>query len=178
MAGQTISDTEIALIKAMLATGEFSKDRIQAHFTRPDRVLNFGRITDIERGKRGARVEAATAEELDNFLKGWIASAECSASEAGPFSVRAMEALLRIDSKAARVQAYEFDRVEFKLSWNAGSADDYAKSMAAFANSKGGYLIFGVRDGTGEIVGLSSDKFEKYDPARFSSRYMNLSNPI
>lgn len=38
--GRSVSDNEIALIKAMLASGGFQKDRIQAYFTRPTRVLN------------------------------------------------------------------------------------------------------------------------------------------
>jgi hypothetical protein len=38
--------------------------------------------------------------------------------------------------------------------------------MAAFANNRGGYLLFGVKDGTKEIVGLKSKNFASFDPAQ------------
>ena len=37
------------------------------------------------------------------------------------------------------------------------------KTIAAFANNKGGYFIFGVENGSFNVVGLAGDKFEKYD---------------
>ena len=37
---------EIALIKQMLARDDFKKDRIQSYFSRPDRTVNFGRISE------------------------------------------------------------------------------------------------------------------------------------
>lgn len=49
--------------------------------------------------------------------------------------------------------------------------------MAAFANNRGGYLVFGVKDGTGEVVGLSSDKFIEYDAARLSARIHDVVQP-
>ena len=37
----------------------------------------------------------------------------------------------------------------------------YMKTVVAFANSSGGRLIFGVRDGTREVVGIDSDDIFK-----------------
>jgi len=45
---------------------------------------------------------------------------------------------------------------EFKISFNWNSRDKYAKSMAAFANNKGGYIVFGVKDKPLDLVGLQS----------------------
>lgn len=35
--------------------------------------------------------------------------------------------------------------------------------MAAFANNKGGYMVFGVRNNPKELVGLQSSNFETTD---------------
>jgi Putative DNA-binding domain len=173
-----VSDEEIALIKAMLASGNFPKDRIQAFFTRPERVLNFGRITDIERGRRGAEIEPASPHELEHFLETWTpGEGALPKAESNPFSKASIESVLRIDVERSRIRPSETDRVEFKLAWNGGQADEYARSMAAFANNRGGYLVFGVKDGSGEIVGLSSDKFAGYDPARLSARIHDVVQP-
>lgn len=176
--GRLISDDEIALIKAMLASGNFAKDQIQAFFTRPDRVLNFGRITDIEQGRRGAQIELASPNELAHFLETWTpGGGALPKAESNPFSKASIESVLQIDRRRGRLRPSETDRVEFKSAWNGGQADEYARSMAAFANNRGGYLIFGVEDGTGEIVGLSSNKFAEYDPARLSARIHDVVQP-
>jgi hypothetical protein len=175
---QSISDEEIALIKAMLTSGKFPKDQIQAFFTRPDRVMNYGRISDIEQGRRGAQVKPATQTELEEFVRTWTPGrGALPKAESDPFSETLIETLLRIDCDGGRVKANETDRVEFKRSWNAGSISEYARSIAAFANNRGGYLIFGIEDGTGEIVGLTSRKFGEYDPAQISERLHALVQP-
>ena len=46
---------------------------------------------------------------------------------------------------------------EFKISFNWNSRDKYAKSMVAFANNKGGYIVFGVKDKPRDLVRLQSN---------------------
>lgn len=41
----------------------------------------------------------------------------------------------------------------------------YARTIAAFANTKGGYLVFGVEDKPRRVIGLQGDDFENLDPA-------------
>lgn len=66
---RSITDEEIALIKAMLAQG-MKNSAIQFHFNRPDRPVNSGRITTIRDGtySNSASIEAATEAELNCFL--------------------------------------------------------------------------------------------------------------
>ena len=40
--------------------------------------------------------------------------------------------------------------------------DSIAAEMAAFSNTMGGMILFGVKDKTGEIIGLSYDEIQKY----------------
>ena len=44
--------------------------------------------------------------------------------------------------------------------------------MAAFANNKGGYIVFGVQSTPRNLVGLSSEKFDEIDEAKIS-QYLN-----
>ena len=44
------------------------------------------------------------------------------------------------------LKSRESNTVEFKENFNASNTSKYAKTMAAFANNKGGYIIFGITD--------------------------------
>lgn len=72
----------------------------------------------------------------------------------------------------------ESQTLEFKESFNLGGLTDYYRDFAAFANNKGGFLIFGVKDRPKrELIGLnekSSEKFDKLDPEIVSGRLLEL----
>lgn len=75
-------------------------------------------------------------------------------------------------SISGRIVSRESNSVEFKESFNWLSKDKYAKSMAAFANNKGGYIVFGIKDTPRDIVGLQSENFESTDESKITS-YLN-----
>ncbi len=62
----------------------------------------------------------------------------------------------------------ESSSLEFKRSFSLGSTAAYARTMAAFANNEGGYIVFGVKPQPHELAGLNKDNFESVDPARVS----------
>jgi len=76
------------------------------------------------------------------------------------------------DSMADRLVSRESGWLEFKESFNWNSKDKYAKSLIAFANNKGGYIVFGVKDKPRDIVGLQSNNFEDVDEAKITA-YLN-----
>lgn len=76
------------------------------------------------------------------------------------------------NSIADRVISRESGWLEFKESFNWNSKDEYAKSMVAFANNKGGYIIFGIKDNPRNLVGLQSNNFETVDEAKITA-YLN-----
>lgn len=45
--------------------------------------------------------------------------------------------------------------LEFKESFNLGSLSRYERTMAAFANNQGGYIVFGVKPGPHRLVGVN-----------------------
>ncbi len=71
-----------------------------------------------------------------------------------------------------RLISRESSTVEFKESFNWSSKDKYAKTMSAFANNKGGVLVFGVRNNPRELVGIQGANFENIDEAKITE-YLN-----
>lgn len=71
-----------------------------------------------------------------------------------------------------RIITREGNIIEFKLSFNWGSKDEYAKTIAAFSNNKGGFLLFGVENNPRNLIGLKNKKFEDFDEAKITE-YLN-----
>jgi len=62
-------------------------------------------------------------------------------------------------------------RLEFKEQFNLAGLADYLRDFAAFANNRGGLLVFGVTDSPRKLQGLSKksiESFEKLDPERMT----------
>lgn len=66
----------------------------------------------------------------------------------------------RVDGKLYR---REGQTLEFKESFNYGSLAEYYRDFAAFANNRGGYLVFGIKDKPRMRVGLSEKSKEQFD---------------
>jgi hypothetical protein len=62
---------EVAIIKAMLATGRYNDQEILAHFTRPARTINHREIGEIRLGAKHRPTRSATEEQLAAFLLTW-----------------------------------------------------------------------------------------------------------
>ena len=58
------------------------------------------------------------------------------------------------------VSTLETSKVQFKEKMP--HSDSIAAEMAAFSNSMGGVILFGVKDKTGDIIGLSYEEIHKY----------------
>ncbi|MCQ2605533.1 MAG: ATP-binding protein [Bacteroidales bacterium] len=75
----------------------------------------------------------------------------------------------------------ESQTLEFKESYNHAGLAEYFRDFAAFANNKGGYLIFGIKDRPKrERVGMSEKSlslFDAIDPEKdfcfFVRRFFN-----
>ncbi|EJO23387.1 divergent AAA domain protein [Selenomonas sp. FOBRC6] len=76
-----------------------------------------------------------------------------------------------------RIKSRESTTLEFKESFNMRNVAMYAKIMASYANNCGGYIIFGVKDRPRNLVGLSNDKFDNLDQAKFTEAINALFAP-
>lgn len=72
----------------------------------------------------------------------------------------------------------ESQNLEFKESFNLAGLADYYRDFAAFANNRGGYIIFGVKDRPKrELMGLNGkakDQFDKLDPEKVSGHLLEI----
>lgn len=71
----------------------------------------------------------------------------------------------------------EGQELEFKEQFNLAGLADYYRDFAAFANNKGGYLIFGVTDAPRMSIGLSDNalqQFEKIDPEKITGHLIDI----
>ena len=75
--------------------------------------------------------------------------------------------MFKLKNNGYKILTRESNTIEFKESFHS-SIDKYAKTMAAFANNNGGFIIFGVKDNPRELVGLSNNIFEELDEARIT----------
>ena len=86
--------------------------------------------------------------------------------------------ILRMDRDTLNSQ--ESEEIEFKEQFNLAGLADYLKDFAAFANNRGGYLIFGVKDSPRVLEGLNSKSikhFQKVDPEKITAFLLELFSP-
>lgn len=78
---------------------------------------------------------------------------------------------------AGKIKSRESNTVEFKESFNKNSTAKYAKTMAAYANNRGGYIIFGVKDNPRDVIGLKNSNFENLSQEQFTEAINSLFSP-
>ncbi len=85
--------------------------------------------------------------------------------------------ILSSRTAAGTLKSRESNTVEFKESFNKSSIAKYAKTMAAYSNNRGGYIIFGVKDNPRTIAGLKQENFENISQAQFTEAINSLFAP-
>jgi hypothetical protein len=165
MLARTVTDTEIGLIKAMLARGMKNRD-IQFYFNRQDRPVNSGRITQIRSGNYGPNAIRATDPALDAFLT-TFAPREVGALIRGaaaklPLADRAKAHFERRGSSGWYLKTHETDQAECKQSFGLRPDNRFGptlRAIAGLANNCGGFLFFGIEELSNKslkVIGLSS----------------------
>jgi hypothetical protein len=101
------------------------------------------------------------------------AAADGIQASSAPFSTLHLNQIFQVSPRQPdRLISRESGWLEFKSSFNWAGREEYARTIAAFANNKGGYLVFGVKDKPHVVVGIDTKKFEAVDPTDIS-RYFN-----
>jgi hypothetical protein len=168
MGRRTITEKEIALIKAMLSRGMKNRS-IQFFFNRPDRPVNSGRISTIRSGSysNSSDITAASEQELDSFIESIEATSKRGSLAEGEnreLSV-ADKARALFEKSADGVWALtggEHEGCECKRDFDPKKIVAVIRAVAALANNKGGYIFFGVANSGYRVEG-ASDSFSKTD---------------
>jgi hypothetical protein len=90
-----------------------------------------------------------------------------------PFSQEILNEIFKISFiKPDRVISRECGWLEFKESFGWASVPKYLRSLAAFANAKGGYIVFGIANNPHILKGLQGSNlqsFEDLDPEKMTN---------
>jgi len=95
-----------------------------------------------------------------------------------PFSNKNLDIIFRLDVRYSnRIASRESSKLEFKENFNFGSLPKYARTMAAFSNNEGGYIVFGIGDNPRDLLGMSNDQFDKLEPERLTTELQKFFDP-
>ena len=166
MARRTITEREIALIKAMLSRGMKNRS-IQFFFTRPDRPVNSGRISTIGSGSysNSADIAPAVEEDLDAFIESVQASRNTDSlpgNREPTVSERATSLFERSEDGGWTFSAGEHEQCECKQDFDPKKMIPIVRAVAALANNKEGFIFFGVENSNFRVQG-ASESFSKTD---------------
>ena len=88
----------------------------------------------------------------------------------GPFGQDILNRIFAISPKHTdRLISRESTWLEFKAAFGFQSLGKYIRSAAAFANAKGGYIVYGVANSPHIIIGLKDDHFDRLDPEKLTA---------
>jgi hypothetical protein len=168
---RSITESEIALIKTMLARGLKNKD-IQFFFNRPDRPVNAGRISTIRSGSysNSSQIDAASDDELEIFLQSFESSNGTRGKKIGPTIVERARAFFRKSKDGTwSLEGGEHESCECKKDFDPKKMTTIVKAVAALANNKGGHIFFGVSNTGFKVEGIG-DEFSKTDIVQIVDR--------
>lgn len=158
--GRGLEAYEVALIKNMRERA-MTRDYIMSMIMRPGRVLSPAAVDDVMKGRIGPDIRTATDVEADLFIRNRLSTYRPLTEDdlGGPASPTVVRELLRTELVTqGTLSVLESNTIEFKgiLPNSNELLCAVARTMAAFANASGGYVIFGVNDNR-KLIGLADD---------------------
>lgn len=94
-----------------------------------------------------------------------------------PFSEEIIKQIFRIKSGKDYLITRESTNIEFKKSFHKSRIEKYYKTMCAFANHSGGYIVFGVENRPHVPSGLTNNDIEELDEAKLSGSLNDSFSP-
>ena len=172
----SLSEIEVAVIRNLLASSQYSNQEILGKINTIRRAkglkdINSGRISEIKKEDlRYTGIKAASDIQTTKFLTQTTVLNSATLSNENPLNPTILEDILPLKKGIPdQLLITETTKIECKESINTEHwALNHLKTVSAFANNEGGYLVFGVKDQTWEIIGIDSNEFNKMD--------LNISN--
>jgi len=167
----SLKDDEVGIIRNLLVRGGYKNQYILGLINAVRRLegkadTNGGRISDVKTEKpRYKGIKAASDEKTDAFVTHAENPTGFEQIDTGSLSDGTLEDLFPMKTGKKNCFAItETDQIECKESFGGQHwISNCIKAIAAFANNKGGYIAFGIKDKTWEIVGIDKEKYEKHD---------------
>ena len=94
------------------------------------------------------------------------------------FSQSSLAHILEADSsRKDLLKRRESTTLELKANFSVSAFATYARTMAAFSNRAGGYILFGVKNNPHLLIGMTNDRFDSLDPNRLTQFLTNHFSP-
>ena len=94
-----------------------------------------------------------------------------------PLSLEILTGIFRTSPKdPTRIINREGSNIEFKESYSHANMAQYFKTIAAFANNIGGYILFGVGDKPRRLIGLKDSSLAQFEGIKVEELTSNLSD--
>lgn len=171
----SLTEQEIGIAKTLLGRRDFNNQKVLAAINakrakegKPP--INGGRISQIKHNHPSySNVTKSSDKEADDFLDFANSnSIHVVRPDESPVNREVLKHMLPVSSKSPlKVKITETDRIECKKSFGIKNC---LRAIPAFANNKGGYLIFGIEDATWEVKGINKEKFDSYDWKELGAR--------
>ncbi|MEP3654546.1 MAG: ATP-binding protein [Litorimonas sp.] len=161
----SLTNYEVSIIKNLLGKPNFKNQEIAGLINRSrgdaKSDVSSGRISNIKNDQiqKYKNIDACSDKEVETFLENAKnLKILVSTTDNNPISNSMLEVLFPSKSTdTTKLNITETDQIECKLGFNI-----VMKTIAAFANNKGGYFAFGVKDKTWDVVGLNPAKLKKF----------------
>ena len=181
----SLTDYEVSIIRNLLTRGKYKNQDILGVINVVRRLegrsdTNGGRISDVKTGKQRYKgIKAAPDQDTDAFIARAKNPAGFDRMDTDPLRADVLATLFTKKKDSTSLNITETDQIECKESFSIHWAKDNIRAIMAFANNRGGYLMFGVRDKTWEITGIDRKKFEQWDRKNATQAFLhNLSCAI
>ena len=180
----SLTDAEVGIIRNLLARGGYKNQVILGLINTVRRLegreeTNGGRISEVKTKKpRYAGIKAIGDKETDEFIKKAENPASYSGVSTNPLDPKRLKSLFPKDKRSKdKLAISETDWIECKESFGTQHLiSNCLRAIAAFANNKGGYVAFGVKDKTWDLKGIDGAKFKSLDRKKFNQALLAALN--
>ena len=177
----SLTDVEVGMIRNLLLRGELTNQKILGLINAVRRQegredVNGGRISDVKNSNpRYAGIAPASNEDTDAFLDKASAPPEGATASTDPLVPERLRHLFPANDAAKGTLAIaETDLIECKQSFGTQHlVSNCLRAIAAFANHRGGYIAFGVKDRTWEVTGIDGARFRTFDRRKFNQALLS-----
>lgn len=157
------------------------RDYVMSFIVEPGRVITPAVVEEVMQGKIGPEVGPASLGAVETYVQERLAAVRAigrARFDAAVSPWRVQQVLLWSRPDRASLLPNEGYEVDFKVLFDTSdtACHKYIKTMASFANFRGGYLFFGITD-AGNIVEFDRQKFLDYDWERFDQMMQNTFVP-
>ena len=170
-----LTEIEIAIIRNLLAREGATNQTILGQINAKRRAegrpeTNGGRISEVRNDhERYKGITAALDEDVQVFFSTSTIISQPDIGAPSPVNENRLRQLFPLRARSSDcLNITETSVVECKASFSRNFFSNYHKIINAFANNRGGYILFGVQDGTWQILGIDPDNFRSFDRAELS----------